>query len=207
MIRKNFFDRLFPVQYDFFNMLEKQAITNGYGVEALCDWLSSGLESENDKLIQYVKEADNIRKTLEENLVEAFSTPFDRGDIYSISISMDKILEYVSSTLISMKVFDVLPNEIIIKLTGKLMEGMNIFTVAVGDLKKNPKKSELYIPAIRESNIAVEQLYRDGMSIVFKGGDPMNALRMREIYHHIKDASVNLEQAVDVLHRIIVRLT
>jgi len=189
MVRKSFFDRLFPVQYDFFKMLETQAITNGYGVKALCNWLGGGLESENDKLIQYVKDADNIRMTLEENLVEAFSTPFDRGDIYSISISMDKILEYVSSTLISMKVFDVLPNEIIIKLTGKLMEGMDIFTVAVGDLKKNPKKSELCIPAIRESNIAVERLYRDGMSIVFKGGDPMNALRMREIYHHIKDAS------------------
>jgi len=207
MVRKNLFDRLFPVQYDFFKMLENQATTNGHGVEALCNWLSSGLESESDKLVQYVKEADNIRKILEENLVEAFSTPFDRGDIYSISISMDKILEYVSSTLLSMKAFDVDSNEIIIKLTGKLREGMDVFTVAVGNLKKNPKKSELYIPAIRESNITVEQLYRDGMTIVFKSGDPMNALRMREIYHHIKDASVNLENAVDVLHRIIVRLT
>ena len=35
----------------------------------------------------------------------------------------------------------------------------------------------------------------------------MYALKQREVYHHIKDASTNLDDAVDLLHRIIVRLT
>jgi hypothetical protein len=34
----------------------------------------------------------------------------------------------------------------------------------------------------------------------------MQALKQREVYHHIKDASSNLDESVDVLHRIIVRL-
>jgi len=53
----------------------------------------------------------------------------------------------------------------------------------------------------------VEQLYRDGMARVFKGCDPIDALRHREVYHHIKDASSNLEDAVNILHKIVIRLT
>ncbi|MCX7615421.1 MAG: DUF47 family protein [Clostridiales bacterium] len=207
MDKRNLFDRLFPVKYNFFEMLERQARINRQGVQELYNWLNSGLEHESDKLIQYVKEADEVRKNLERDLIGAFSTPFDRGDIYSISVAMDKIIEYAQSTLLSMKAFDVVPNEIIIGMTGKLTEGADIFAEAVGKLNRSPEKSEQFIPAIRETHIAVEQLYRGGMAVVFKGGDPMNALRQREVYHHIKDASANLEDSVDILHRIIVRLT
>ena len=45
------------------------------------------------------------------------------------------------------------------------------------------------------------------MCSMFTGGDAMEALRHREIYHHLKDASKYLDNAVDILHRIIVRLT
>jgi hypothetical protein len=45
------------------------------------------------------------------------------------------------------------------------------------------------------------------MAGVFLRDDAMDALRKREIYHHIKDASSYLDNCVDILHRIIVRLT
>lgn len=207
MDKRNLFDRLFPIKHDFFEMLEHQAKVNGQGVNALYNWLNGGLESESDKLLQAVKEADEIRKSMERDLVEAFSTPFDRGDIYSISVAMDKIIKYAQSTMISMKAFEVIADETIIVMTEKLMEGTMIFTEAIGNLEHMPEKSEQSIFSIRAAHTAIEEYYRGGMTVVFKSGDPMNALRQREIYHHIKDASVNLEDSVDILHRIIVRLT
>jgi len=53
----------------------------------------------------------------------------------------------------------------------------------------------------------IEQSYREAMSAVFKSNNPMEALRQREVYHHIKDASTYLDSAVDILHKIVVRLT
>lgn len=44
------------------------------------------------------------------------------------------------------------------------------------------------------------------MSIVFKISDPMNAIKHREIYHLIKEASLNLEDTVDIFERIVIRL-
>jgi uncharacterized protein Yka (UPF0111/DUF47 family) len=209
MAASNLFDRIFPVRYDFFKMLDAQAKTNEQGLQALCSWLNCGQDKENERerLSGFVLEADTIRKKLEEDLVKAFSTPFDRGDIYSVSVSMHKVLDYARSTLQAVESFGVTPDDVILEMTDRLAEGMGAFAAAVEMLKKDPKKAEQSIPAIRNANIAVQQLYRDGMSVVFQAGDPMNALRLREVYHHIKDASTNLDEAADVLHRIIVRLS
>jgi len=206
MDKRNIIDKLFPAKYDFYEMLNMQAEINAFGVDMLHNWLSSGSDEEKQKLLQYVKEADAARMDMEGKLIEAFITPFDRVDIYSISIAMDKVIKYSKSTLLSMETFDVAPDDTIITMVVKLKEGMDFLLESIIALKNNPMKSQENIIKIRATHTQVEELYRDGMTIVFKSNDPMNAIKHREVYHHIKDASLSLEDTVDIFHRIVVRL-
>jgi len=203
---KNIIDRIFPVKYKFYEMLHEQAFTNGLGVNALYNWVKSGSGKRSDALLSYVKQADEVRMNMEKNLIEAFTTPFDRGDIYSISVGMNEVLKYAQSSLLSMEAFNVIPDAIIVSMVEQLKEGVDVFSQAVKDLEEGPDKSEQSVAKMRVTHIEIEKLYRDGMIAVFAGGDPMYALKQREVYHHIKDASTNLDETVDVLHRIIVRL-
>ena len=207
MAKIHFIDHLFPVKYNFYAMLSSQAHMNLSGVEVLCKWLESGLTAESEILLQDVERADEIRMNLEKNLIQAFSTPFDRGDIYSISASMDKVIEYVKSTLLSMQAYNLKADGIIISMGEKLMKGAGIFAESIDYLQNNPLKAEKNIAGIRMTHREIEQLYRDGMTAVFNSSDPIAAIKKREVYHHIKDASSNLEETVDILHRIVVRLT
>ena len=207
MANRKFLDRLFPVKYNFYEMLSNQARMNLSGIDALCRWVTEASESDAEKLLQDEKNADTIRMDLETNLIQAFSTPFDRGDIYSISVGMDKVIEYAKSTLLSMKAYDVQTNQIIVSMLGNLGKGSLIFAESIELLQKNPLKAQKNISGIRETHTVIEQLYRDGMEAVFLSNDPITALKKREVYHHIKDASSNLDEAVDILHRIVVRLT
>ena len=206
MDKRSIIDRLFPDKYDFYEMLTNQAEINAFGVDMLYKWLSSGSDEEKQKLLSYVKEADEARMSMESKLIEAFTTPFDRADIYSISIAMDKIIKYTKSTLLSMETFEVAPDDTIISMVEKLKEGTDFLLESINILKNNPIKSQENIIKMRATHTEVEQLYRDGMTIVFKTSDPMNAIKHREVYHHIKDASLNLEDTVDIFHRIVVRL-
>lgn len=205
MDKRNIFNRFFPVKYDFYGMLNKQAELNMLGVEMLYKWLSSRSKNEKNELLRYVKEADEVRLDMESKLIEAFITPFDREDIYSISVEMDKVIEFAKSTLESMEAYDVEANGVIINMVGKLKECADFLFESLTILESNPIKSQQNIIKMRETHVDVEQLYRDGMAEVFKGNDPMHALKQREVYHHIKDASANLEYTVDIFHRIIVR--
>ena len=207
MKQRGILDRLFPPKYDFFDLLSKQAQINAMGISALNNWLKSGRDSDGEILERCRREADEVRLSLEKNLVAAFSTPIERGDIYSFSVDMDKVMEYAMSTLLSMKSFEVKTDHIIEDMAAQLKVGVDLFLESVKNLKKDPVQSEQVIPGIRNTHAAAEQLYRDGMAALFHGGDPMYALKLREVYHHIKDASTNLDDSVDILHRIIVGLT
>lgn len=207
MEKKEIIDRIFPVNYDFYKMLEEQAHFNSGAAGALQAWLNSGAEADAGTVDAQAAKAEEKRKDMEKKLVEAFTTPFDRGDIYYISVTMHKCLEYIRSTLVSMQAFGVTADGTVTSMAARLKAGVETFAAAVGTLKSAPEKAELLIPPIRASYAETEQLYRDGMCAAFGSGDAMDALRHREIYHHLKDASKYLNDAVDILHRIIVRLT
>jgi len=203
----NLLDRVFPPKYDFYAMLSEQAHLNAQGVDALFNWLKDASVMESNALRQELKAADEIRMELERTLIDAFTTPFDRGDIYSISIGMNKVIEYAESTLLSMQAYDMSANPVIIGMVAILKEGTDQFAEAVACLKADPVQTESSIAGIRQTHDRIEQFYREAMSAVFKSDNPMEALRQREVYHHIKDASANLDSAVDILHKIVVRLT
>lgn len=205
MDKRNIFDRFFPVKYDFYGMLNKQAELNMLGIDTLHKWLSSRSKNEKEELLRYVKEADEVRLDMESNLIDAFTTPFGREDIYSISVEMDKVIEFAKSTLESMEAYEVEPNYIIIDMVEKLKEGMDFLFESLTILESNPIKAQENIIKMRETHVEIERIYRDGMAEVFKCNDPMHALKQREVYHHIKDASANLEYTVDIFHRIVVR--
>jgi len=205
MDKRNILDRFFPIKYDFYEMLNKQAKLNMLGINMLHKWLRNRSNEEKQKLLNYVKEADEVRFDMENKLIEAFLTPFDREDIYSISVVMDRVIEYAKSTLESMEAFEVEPNDIIINMVKNLKGGTDFLFESLKILKINPSKSQQNIIRMRETHIEVERLYRDGMVTMFKGTDAMHALKQREVYHYIKDASISLENTVDIFHRIVVR--
>jgi uncharacterized protein len=205
VVKMNFFERFFPVKYDFHEMLNRQAETNSLGVNALYNWLCNYSEEDKEDLFRYVIEADNGRMELENKLIEAFVTPFDRSDIYTISVAMDKIIEYAKSTLESMIGFEVKSNESIIQMVMKLKEGTDLLYVSIKSLKDEPYKSNENIAGIRATHVEIENIYRKEMALLFKSDDPMHAIKNREVLHHIKDASLNLDYAVDIFHKIVVR--
>jgi uncharacterized protein Yka (UPF0111/DUF47 family) len=150
--------------------------------------------------------ADQVRFDMEDKLIEAFATPFDRQDIYSISNDMDKIVEYAKSTLLEITAFEIQVDEVIESMVGPLMTGTEQLAEAIGLLKEKPLQAQAQIRNIRTIQDRIEESYRTGIALLFKKSDPMVVIKYKEIYHHIKDAQASLGHTTDTLHRIIMRL-
>ncbi|EGW35892.1 DUF47 family protein [Desulfosporosinus sp. OT] len=206
MARSNFWERLFPVKRDFYKMIADQAEASSNVVGYLSHWLNSRSEEDYRNLLREADAADQCRFTMEDNLIEAFATPFDRQDIYSLSVEMDRIVEYAKSTLTEMEAFGVVEDSIIQNMVQQLQVGTDQLTEAIHLLKEDPRKSQIQIGKIRKVQLTIEDEYRAGMVALFNGSDPMRALKYREVYHHIKDAEVYLGYTTDVLHKIVVRM-
>lgn len=205
--RRGLFDTIFPREYDFEGMLAHQAGRTLAGVQAFASWLEKIPLTEPVILGQIETEVDEIRYHLEEKLLEAFSTPFDRQDIYSLSRQMDYILNFTRETATEMFAFGVEPDEHIRKMVGGLLYGTEQVSAAVRIMSSDQKQVEQAIRKARKAMRTIEGDYIAGMQDLFSTGDPMTALRKREIYHHLRDAGRALRATVDILHKAVVGIS
>jgi len=202
----NFWERLFPKKYDFYTMIGNQAKASTNVVGYLSSWISSRSDEDYQLLIQEAEAANQCRFTMEENLIEAFITPFDRQDIYSLSVELGRIVQYAKSTLLEMEAFNVLGDKIIENMVQQLKLGTDHLAEAIQLIKEAPHKSQLQIGKIRKVQYTIEDQYRVGIVALLNSQDPMYALKYREVYHHLKDAEIFLGYTTDILHKIIVRI-
>ena len=206
MKKKGFLDRLFPPKYDFYGMLSRQAELTAQGITALTDWIHSPGAVNSERLLQLVAEADAVRMRMDEELIEAFATPFDRQDIYTFSVRMDRIIEFAKFTVLDMQSYSVPVDEYVTEMASSLRRGTLDLAQATLLLKDDPQKVAALIDDMRWANAAVLSSYRQALAVLFRSEDPMDALKRREVYHSLKDAAEYLDLVVDVLHRIVVRL-
>lgn len=205
-MKKNFMDRLFPPKYDFYHMLTNQAKVTAEGVETLARWLETPSLQNNQRLLELVDEADVVRMKMEKCLLQSFSTPFDRQDMYVFSVRLDRILELAKSTALAITAYNVKPDPMFVSMAGHLSVGVAILAQAVALLETGPGQAEDSIEKMRQANVEVGNCYRAALAQLFSEQDAMGALKRREVYNELKDAAEYMELTIDVFHKIIVRL-
>ncbi len=201
--RGGFWNSIFPPRYDFLGMLLSQATETRDGVRAFHAWLDKeDLLLEPDELIRIEQQADDLRLRTEDLLLEAFY----RQDIYSFSRQMDHILNYCLSTAHEMRAFGVLPDGTIRSMTTSLHQGTEMIVEAVRIMAKDPAATNKMIVRMRHTEHDIEKTYVACMAYQFTTDDPIETMKKREVYHHLKDAGRALSITIDILHRIVVEL-
>jgi hypothetical protein len=202
--KKKLADRLFPPRHDFYKMLQDQGDQTVIAVKALVDWLKAGDLTDPHELVKIEQHADDIRHDMEAVLVESFSTPFDRQDIYSISRQMDYVVNWSLSTALEMKAFKIKPDAAMLGMAEALLRGVKFMAEAIRVMRSEPAKAGTYVPLMRKAEREIDETYVRALAQAFEEKDLRIPLKKREIYHHLRDAGRNLVATVDILHRIIV---
>jgi len=200
----NILDTIFPPRYDFENMITGQAEQTLAGVRALVDWLENHAGEEPVLLGRIEVEVDALRYDMEDKLKDAFSTPFDRQDIYRLSRQMDYILNFASETAQEMHVFEVEPDRPIFDMATALLRGTEEIASGVRLMGSDPESVRKSIREAREAIHTLDTTYIYAMKELFRSGNAIDALKRREIYHHLRDTGRALRGTVDILHQAVV---
>ncbi|MGB9175200.1 MAG: DUF47 family protein [Methanoregula sp.] len=203
---RGIFSSLFPREHDFQAMLEVQADRTVAGVREFITWLETMPQKNPVDLERIENEVDRMRHDMEDKLISSFSTPFDRQDIYSISRQMDYILNYSKETALEMYAFGVLPDPYIHAMAGYLLSGTECIARGVHALDEDKSLVEGEIRHARDAYNALEDRYILSMAVLLRTNDAMNAIRTREIYHHLRDAGRAMRDTLDILHNAVIDL-
>ena len=194
----------------FFELLVEQSEKTLQGINALEIFMKDADDKSAGEVERLEREADEVRRTLIEQLNRNFVTPIDREDIFALSGAIDDILDYGYSTVNEMVIFKVKPNDFLRRMVAILIRATDEIHLATLQLGKDPRDVLEHATKAKKLENKTESLYREALSMLFKDtndiAEVICVLKMREVYRHLSNAADRADEAANVLSNIAVKI-
>jgi predicted phosphate transport protein (TIGR00153 family) len=194
----------------FIQLIHDQAQLTLDGMEALNTYMIDQNPASAALLRTKEKEADEARRILIYELNKTFITPFDREDIFSLSRTIDDVLDYAYTTVNEMEILKVRPTTFMQRMATLLRDATYELLLAVDRLEKHPGVSNEHAQRAKALENRVEDVYREALADLFTGAEDIKhvvkMLKSREVYRHLSNAADRGDEAANVIANIVVKI-
>ena len=191
---------------NFFRLLESQS---GYAVKAmslLSEYCMTGNEELADVVIRVEEEADQVRRSLIEELNDTYITPIDREDLFHLSRLLDEIIDYIKTTVDEMHLFKIQPDGDMVRITATLLEMTGFLNDAIGNMEKDQEASKTAAYKVKNLENVIETLTKSAYANIFECDDFKRIFKYNEIYRHLNHTADIADSAMDFLLDIFVKM-
>ncbi len=195
----------------FIRMIHDQTALTLEGLEALKDYMQDQNPEASKTLAMKEKEADEARRILIYELNKTFVTPFDREDIFTLSRTIDDVIDYAYSTITEMELLKVKPTVYMQRIASLLRDAGAELLLAVDRLEEHPGVANEHAQRAKALENRVEGVYREALADLFSGGEDIKQvikmLKLREVYRHMSNAADRGDEAANAIADIVVKIT
>src|SRR5574339_422093 len=193
----------------FHKLIQEQATITYDGLKLLVKYFETQDPEIAEQLALKEKEADEVRRILIDELNRTFVTPFDREDIFSLSRTIDDVLDYAYSTVSEMETLKVEPTPYMLRMASLLRDAAYELLLAVDCLEDHPRVTSDHAQRAKALENRVEDVYRESLADLFSNVEDIEhvvkMLKMREVYRHLSNAADRGDEAANVLADIVVK--
>jgi hypothetical protein len=146
---------------------------------------------------------DEMTHTVIRMLNQTFITPFDREDIHRLSSSLDDVLDFVNAAAVRMTLYRIdSPTQVAADLAGLIVRQSQELSKAVALLDDNQQLLEHCVEVNRLENEA-DRVSRRAIAELFeREKDPIQLIKMKELYEVLETATDKAEDAANVLEAV-----
>jgi len=200
-------ERFFSRDSSFHKMLADQAAKTVQGIEALAKFTQNP-DPENAKRVREIEqEADELRRVLVEELDKSFVTPIDREDIFTLSRTVDDMVDYADTTVDEMQIYEVAPDKHLRDMVDILRKEAREIGDSIRMLDTYPHIAMEHAVQAKFYENLMEKAYHSALADLFKRTDTVYMLKMREIYRHLSNAADRGDQAANTICNIVMKAT
>ena len=141
-------------------------------------------------------------------LNQTFITPFDREDIHRLASSLDDVLDFVNSAALRLVMYKIaIPPPVSAELAGIIVLQCEGLAKAVSLLEKNGAVME-YCEEVNRLEDMADHVSRRAIADLFENEkDPIQLIKLNELYEVLEYATDKAEDAANVLEAIVVKST
>jgi predicted phosphate transport protein (TIGR00153 family) len=199
-----------PAEVKFYDWFEKASANLLEGARLLQDLLEHYDEVENKvaQITEVEHKGDFIVHEVTELLPRSLITPIDHEDIQRLIAAVDDALDSIEDTAVRLVIYRVEEvKEPARRLARLITSGAQELDAAVGLLrdKQNFKQVHAHIVEINTLENNGDRVYRDGLTdLVARREELFDLIRWREIYDFLEATTDRVEDAGDILQRVII---
>jgi predicted phosphate transport protein (TIGR00153 family) len=163
-------------------------------------------ESLSKKIKSVEHECDEITHNISTRLNRSFITPFDREDIYTLSVALDDVCDYIDAAARAVVMYDVQDvSEHSIQLALIIQHLADEIHQAVGMLKAADGMKQHLLEVQRLENDA-DEVYYKGIGELFKNAkDPIVLIKLKELYEILENATDRCESVGNIIESIVLK--
>lgn len=200
---------LLPKDKQFFDLLADESQNAVEGAYALRD-LINDFQDRNAKyhLIRELEhKGDNIVHEIFEKLDKALITPIDHEDISRLASNLDDVIDGILGVSRRIIIYEVQePTLEMGEFAELVLQAVNELDGALKLIQKldQPEVERRCREVDRIENLADELLNRT-VGKLFKTNDPIQIMKLKEIYERFEETTDRCEDVTDVIHDIVLK--
>lgn len=208
----NWFRKLMPREDRFFDLFERHSRTIVGAAEALNELLAGkDTEQHCQRIVALENEADEIAREVLLAVRRSFITPFDRGDIKDLIMSMDDAIDMMHKTVKTIRLFEQTSFDPRMQEMGAaIVQAAKLVAEAIPLLDRMGANSAR-LSVLTEEVVKVEgrsdELHEQGLKDLFHrhgGSNPMAYIIGSEIYGELEKVVDRFEDVANEISGIVI---
>jgi len=197
-----------PQDKVFYDLLESESAVIAKGASRLEDAIKTfdRMEERRREFKEIEHNADEVVHDIYERVNRSFITPIDQGDLTRLASLYDDTLDFMFAVMNKLVLYEVgATTEPMIRFAGIIRQSIEELHSAVLSMRR-PNKKEIdkrCIEVDRLENEADVLLYETVASL-FKSGDIINILKLKEIYEYMEIVTDKCEDVSLVLRDVMI---
>jgi len=192
------------------NQLERECTNVLEGSRTLRDMLHDYKDPSHlrAKLKQNEHHGDEIVHGIFQTVNRTFITPFDREDLVGLASGLDSILDMMYASALRMDLYKIHQStkpmlELSEVIHSSVRELQSAFQL-IGDPMKIDVVEAKTVEVNRLENVA-DDMMNTGVAELFESRDPIEILKLKEIYEKLEEATDYCEDVADILNDIVAK--
>jgi uncharacterized protein Yka (UPF0111/DUF47 family) len=185
-----------PRSPDVMRTLVAQADITVAGAVAFAAWAGGDLTQEA-QVRACEHQADQVRRELSAELRQAFSTPVDQEDLFTLSERLDAVLNALKNVVREADSYALDPDAAIAAMADEIAAGVQHLRTAIANLTTQGDVATREADAAVSSERRMEKIYRDAMRGLLAGDDLREVVIRGGFYRRILEIGERLTRVAD----------
>lgn len=201
--------RLLPREDEYFALFTQMAKKIQEASAILVDMLAAPddqFDSYSKKIKAVEHECDELAHSVSLKLNKSFITPFDREDIYTLSMALDDVCDYIDASARSIVMYDIHGNDTHAQELAKVIQRQADEINKAVALLHVAKGMEQHLLNIQRLENDADDIYFRAMAELFKNSpDPVRLIKLKELYEMLENATDKCEYVGNIIEAVVLK--